>query len=255
MNYSKYSKCAVLVLFSFLAAATSNAGETLETNYHITLARLWDVTGVYQTIQDGSLLTITLAQDAKGQVVGTRHELYDDGPATHMEGTAGVKGRVSGSKAGTKFIGSAKGNVAGKVDGRSVVGVGTTTFSAVIVPGSLQMQVSGKSKVCVQKSCLTVPQAMLLDLPEGMTGEWDMKLALTTEGKTVEGTAIITLSNNRTFQFAAKGTVNTKTGKYSLRLRGAGDASGASFTTTLEGQQLSIARLSGTLLGQKVSLP
>ena len=84
--------------------------------------------------------------------------------------------------------------------------------------------------------------------------DWTLSMNLITSNLTkVTGTATVTLVNDRTFTFNAKGTYVPQTGLTKLTLTSLPPDKGATLTVILSGNNVSNIR--GALLGQKVNFP
>jgi len=245
----------IWILPTFLAIAALGDAPSGQIQYQFASPKIWDISGDYQRTANGSIITATLFQHADGKVTGNRAEIYNyDGD--YAEGYGAISGRTVNSRSGLNFALKSKGTIAGTFNGQSVIANFRESLKALLLPNSGSLQVESKAKVCVAGGrCATVYDAFNLNLASMQDGSWSLALDVTTLGKIVSGTATLTLSNGRSFNYTVKGSYRSSDGRSVLRLKGLADAEKSRFLLRLQEGVSTPTLVRGRILGQRVKIP
>ena len=213
---------------------------------------LWDFSGVYTQSTDTVEFENTLAHAPGGLVTGSGAVLFNDG-FTRFSATQTSRGRVSGGGARPVSLNAnGTGQFSGIALGRLVSGTFNGNISLVLDPATRSMSGTESATLCAQRlGCRTVVSNVTFALPPNMDGTWSLSLNLTTSNAAVRGTAVVTLSNERTLSFNVRGRRRTATGASRLTLNGTGEAFGVVFPLRMSADG-SLQSLSGKLLGQRL---
>ena len=191
--------------------------------------------------------------------MGNTAEWVDVAP---YEGTYKLSGRVTSSGTTTKgvFIGKSTGvaMVAGRngeVKERQVTSSQTVHFTIDNVAQTLvSKDVSSGSVAGLGAKTGVVQVDGPIPLSNWLQGDGASTLTmnLTTVAKRVAGTAVVTLTSGREFQFAVTGAFRAANGKSTLNLAGFDAAKGSHLAVKMEGN--SVASVKGAVSGQLVKI-
>jgi len=227
-----------------------------QSSYQFTNPQLWDFSGTYNSTDNGDTTTDQLVQQANGQITGTHTEVDTDN-GDYLEFSAYATGRVFSTPQAIGFQFAWKGTISGTLsDGAAVSGTGAAHGKANLVPSLLTVEADYTARACIQGGrCETTTQSSQAALPSGMTGDWDLEIDLVPQAAKLTGTAVVTLSNGRTLSYSVTGHYNAKLQLTVLSLTGQGNAHGTFLSVTASGPNLSLTKLSGSVLGQKLKWP
>ncbi len=208
---------------------------------------LWDLTGPYSTTAKTNPLTLNLVHDATGRLSGTAtYTVAKDATVTMP-----IRGSIKGSRGSLTMKGSLQG-----ADSSKAVTVALTLNLTV---DTAQHELTGRLTGRVRSNGTTtlVDDPVVFDLPEKMTGSWTLSFALDQSGRTVTGTAELTLSNLVKHGFVVRGkTGANRTVVLTLAGNPANPASMAiSLRTTLTplaGGWATLESFSGRVYGQVI---
>jgi hypothetical protein len=243
----------LFLLFVRPAVAQLPSGEF---TYTFTNAPLWDLSGVYTNNSvTNDMVISTIDCDANGRITGTRVEDYVNG-ADNATGSGSIVGKMSVRagqlQAGLVSVGDESG-VQDGVDYRARV---RTTETDLLDASSLTISAEGTIRTCdVGGRCDTTAQDYSTPLPESMTGDWTLDTDIVPLGRSLTGTATITLSNGRQFIYQIVGSYAPGSQIARLHLVGIGGALGTRLTLTTRGPEMTLARLQGKALGQRLNVP
>jgi hypothetical protein len=253
-------KTAVLALLG-IALTLNNSGWAIPSGHFSwafgTESPLWDLSGTYQlsptVAGDVSVdFAVTVTQDATGKVVGSgTTPVLIDGES--VSGNYTVSGKVTTSGTLVLLTATVKLSGSGMLHGEQRPYSLTASYKLAVDPSTRQVTGSGKGSAKA-KGLGGGPVIELVDaqLPQGMTGAWQLGADLTATGKKLAGTGVVTLSNNRALNVTAKGSYAPANGKSSISLAGSGTSKGSSLTVAGTGDNLQLISAKGKVLGQTV---
>lgn len=251
LNFERKGKFAMkksLLILSLTTLAAVAQVPTGKFTYVFTNLPLWDFTGTYQGSVDGGTYTEVVAQQANGKITGTSSEtIFVDGDA--FQATGNVLGSISliNQAVGIQYTWKN-----GTFSGAGLSGTATVKGTAVVAPSSLSIENNFTGRFCDRGRCRTLSLSEEGALPSGMNGDWNLALDLTSAGTGFGGSAVLTLSNARTFSYSVGGHYNAKLEMAVLSLTGQGDAKGTFLSITANGTNLAPTKVSGSILGQKL---
>ncbi len=241
------------LLLSLLPAAAQVPTGHFE--YAFTNPPLWDISGNYQRTSNYSTVTLSVAQYADGLITGTRTEIYDNA-GDHGEGSAAITGRVIQKQLTFGIRDQWRGTLYGTYGGVPLFANVTAHDTVVLVPSSMTLQGEGRIRICyVGGKCVTAYLGDQVPLLAGMDGTWSLAVDTTAVGNKLSGSAVLTLSNGRSFSYEVQGTFNDTRQTGVLRLAGISDALKTYLILTVAGQEMALTKLRGRVLGQTLRLP
>jgi hypothetical protein len=173
-------------------------------------------------------------------------------PATYKQ-----SGSITSSKSVAKGSISVSVSGSGPLEGktRQLKASSTTSFSinnsSKIVSGNSKSSASASGMGSISGKDTFGPESVV-DSGVG-TGEWELRLELSTSGKLVTATlASVHLSSDRTLTFTAKGIYTAKTQSAKLVLTGTGVAKSSSLQVGIVGNEIKTVK--GKVLGQFVGI-
>ena len=212
---------------------------------------IWDFSDTYETNPDNNtLLTVTLAQDAKGKVTGSgTFERVIDGD--NMTIKVDVKGKVKGKKS----IVTLKYRVKGKdAEGNKILDI---LKLKLVEDNKTALVGSEKGKICVKgEKCVKIEdESATLPVGPGMTGKAFLEIVseLDAKGKKLEGTAKLTLSNGDIYDLYVKGKINSKKGERKYQLKGDNETTkGIKIKLKIDNEADNATKINGKALGQQL---
>lgn len=209
---------------------------------------LWDLSGTYRAVTTaGHTLVLNLLHDSCGRLRGSAtYTLAKDTVVTMP---------IRGSVKSTRGSIAMRGVLRGAEQGRAV----SVSLATNLTLDTANRQLTGPLTGSVKANGTTtrVSENLALDIPGGMDGTWSLAFDLDQAGRTVTGSATLTLSNEVGYDFTVKGktgpndtAVLTLTGE---RENPAAKAIRIKTTITpLEGGWARIEAFSGKAYGQSV---
>ena len=242
----------IAALFPFFCSAQL----TGEYTYSFTNPPVWDFTGTYVTTELGLVRTSTLNVAPSGAVTGSGNLHFDDGSGIVFDGNQTTKGKVTANATlGVRLSAKGSGEFTLDLGEGPLTGPFKGSLNATLDPAARTLSGPISAKLCIPRAgCETVGTNTTLTLPANMDGTWSLKLNIQTSGSSVTGTATITLSNGRELPYDVTGSYSSSTGISKLKLKGTGEATRTSLSTTLSGNG-ALLTLKGKLFGQAVALP
>jgi hypothetical protein len=210
--------------------------------------RLWDLTGTYSTTIDDDLLTLALVQDTRGRLTGTATLRVTTAKAAAPV-TMPVRGSVSGANdalVATLTLQGAAGAVRVSL-----------SFHLTLNPTATQLVGPVTGSVKINGASAVVAETATLDLQPSMKGAWTLAFHLHQAGRTVTGTAVLTLSNRVGQTFEVQGHSSGADARLTLAGAPADPAARAirirTTITPLEGGWARLESCSGRGYGQTVN--
>jgi hypothetical protein len=208
----------LVFLFPVMLFAQTVEYEIELENYNL---NVWDVSGSYSEYQDGITLNFTLIQDSKGKLTGhgsvssNSYSVYMDyelkGTAKASNGILMMKYTMKGSGTSSGYEVKTKQSVSQELNVNSRTMVGTA-----------------KVKGCAKGlGCASDTISFSTSLPYDMTG-WavlEIEVEPDMNGKKLEGTGYLILSNDEEYPLSVKGKHNSKQNETKFALKGSTEAS------------------------------
>lgn len=225
---------------------------------------VWDLSGTASQELGNILLDYSLNTDASGKLTGGGHFYYSDyDSGDQISGTLSFSGTVRSSGNLTRVNLNIKMNGEGQVQGSYATLSARMKENLEIDELDRQLIGTASGKVTVGVAGLgrhtgsVPPIEVESPIDPDMTGSWDLSVNLSTNRSKYSGTAAILLSNGRSFPLAASGSYAAKTDLSKLSLKGfaLNRAINLSLTTSTADGQMTVGKLSGKILGQKLRLP
>ena len=231
-----------------LPAAVASAGE-----FQVVLgaagvaggAGWWDLSGVYSMAVAGQPLAMHLVHDSRGRLSGTATYTPAGGALVPLSVLGNVRGRAGGAVLARIVL---RGSDAARTASANLA------FSLTLDAGARQLGGSLFGSVTSGAASTPVAATVALAIPAPMDGTWGLAFQLAQNGRSLAGTALLTLSNGADYAFQVRGRVAGRTAV--LDLAGAPadpPASGIGIRTTITpmvGQRAGLAAFAGTGYGQ-----
>jgi hypothetical protein len=157
--------------------------------------RLWDLTGPYSTTAKSNSLTLNLIHDTTGRISGTA--TYTIAPNTPV--TMPIKGSVKGTRGSITMKGTLKGTNAAKLVRVSL------TLDLTVDTANRQLVGRLIGTIRENGAPTSVNEDLTLAIPGDMDGTWALSFDLDQSGRSVTGTAELTLSNDVKHTFVVRG--------------------------------------------------
>jgi len=243
-----------LLLFLVSAGSALAVAPSGNFNYPFTNLPLWDLSGQYTNATTANDLIVTeLQQAANGRISGIRSELYTNG-ADQGVGAAYILGTfvASPTTVGSRFHWN--GTYSGTSRGIAFVSTIRARESFTIVPATFTVTDRYCERQCVVGGhCMTTTNTITFPLPAGMDGNWTLNVKTIGVANTLTGTATLTLSTGRTLTYQLRGRYASRSQNGVLVLTGRNNAVGSFLVLRTQGANLSLVKLYGRVLGQRLS--
>ena len=243
-----------LLLFLVSAGSALAVAPSGNFNYPFTNLPLWDLSGQYTNATTANDLIVTeLQQAANGRISGIRSELYTNG-ADQGVGAAYILGTFveSPTTVGSRFHWN--GTYSGTSRGIAFVSTIRARESFTIVPATFTVTDRYCERQCVVGGhCMTTTNTITFPLPAGMDGNWTLNVKTIGVANTLTGTATLTLSTGRTLTYQLRGRYASRSQNGVLVLTGRNNAVGSFLVLRTQGANLSLVKLYGRVLGQRLS--
>ncbi len=215
----------------------------------------WDFSGYYTESRDDMTLSYILIQDARGKLTGYgTFDYFSDENDISID--VEIKGKVKGKNNIVTLKYKVKGEGPGYVSGEDTDVKLKDKVSLELDKSSLSLMGTMKRKLCAKGSgCEADTSHVSLDVPYGMTGGGILMIDVEPDenGKKLEGSAELTLSNDEVFPLYFKGKYNSKKDETKFSLNGVDDfAKGMKFKIKINGRNGAATFISGNALGQKI---
>lgn len=242
----------ILLLAILLLPAQSSFAETYFFDFTGDLS-VWDISGSYtEDYTIGCDISYDLTQDAAGKFTGGGSascsvEGIDIDMTFDINGSIKQTGGVATVKMSMKF----KGTAYDGWDTYKFTASAKVTAEVDSVAGTIEGTV--KVKISIKgygSESGVVPYT--IDLPLDMDGTFTLELDVNADGKKLQGTGTLTLSNGDTYNFSIKGKYNAKTDENKLTLKGDASFKGSSLKITIDESDGQMTSLTGKTLGQKL---
>lgn len=207
----------------------------------------WCLTGVCVTTGRSQPLTLDLVHDPTGKLTGTA--IYTVAEGTDV--TMPIRGAVKGTRGSLTMKGSLKGTDPGKTV--------TVALTLNLALNAAERQLTGRLTGWVRTGAGSdaVDDEVTLSIPADMDGTWTLRFDLGQAGRTVTGTATLTLANGDRHSLVVKGRT---AGGSAAALSLTGDPSDPAAKairirttiTPLEGSQARLEAFSGKGYGQSL---
>jgi len=189
-----------------------------------------------------------LIQDAKGKLTGSGTFDYSSDEIA-MSIPVEIKGKVKGKN----NIVTLKYKVKGKdAEGKKI----QNNLMLALDESILSLVGTEKMKVCQKGAgCEKTEASVSLDVPDGMTGEAELEIdaELDENGKKLEGTAELTLSNGDEYPLSAKGKYNSNKAETQFQLKGVADSTkGIKIKLKIDEGSEAATFINGKVLGQQL---
>jgi predicted CXXCH cytochrome family protein len=209
---------------------------------------IWDFSGSYTESQENRTLTYTLIQDSKGKVTGSG--IFDD---SSDEKNISIDVEIKGNVKGKNNIVTLKYKVKGKdAEGNKI----QDDLKLELDESILSLVGTEKMKICQKGAgCEKTEEGVSLDVPDGMTGEAVVSIDATPDenGKKLEGTAELTLSNDDEYPLYAKGKYNSNKDETQFQLKGVDEpAKGIKIKLKIVEESDAVTFINGKALGQQL---
>ena len=245
-------RCFVFLLVCCLPAITSAqvGGE-----FHFEFTNnppLWDLSGAYVYSNAVVESENTLLHAPNGAVRGQDTVRYHDG-INSFRATEISRGRVSGDwQSGINMNVAGAGQFTGRALGRPVEGPFKGTIALDLDSENRTISGTESATLCVGNfGCRTIATNTSYELPVQMNGAWSLSLNLTTNRTAVRGSAMVLLSNGRSFSLKVRGRYIAATGVTRLNLIGTRNARGVMVPLELNANG-AIENIGGKLFGQRL---
>jgi formylglycine-generating enzyme required for sulfatase activity len=156
---------------------------------------LWDLTGAYSTTVKSNSLTLSLVHDPMGRLSGTATYTVAPGTTVSMP----IKGSVKGTRGSVTMKGSLKGANATKLVNVSL------TLNLTVDTANHRLVGRLIGTITENGAPTPVNDDLTLAIPGDMDGTWQLHFSLDQSGRTVTGTAELTLSNDVKHTFVVRG--------------------------------------------------
>ncbi len=251
MKESKVQKVTGLWLLVVLMVLLSLAQSLFAKTYSYDLENegwyIWDLSGTYS--EEFFSISYTMAQDGKGKFYGSGSASgnvlgYDFDMVFDITGTVKQKAGIATVKINFKF----KGWVS---DGYEVFKFkATEKITANIDTVNLIME--GICKVCISGyGCDTLDFSM--DVPAGMDGSSELTWNVDLNAKNKwSGNAVLTISNDDSYNFTVTGKYNPKKDISDFKLKGFDASKGFKINIKIDESDGNIETLKGKVLGQSL---
>ncbi len=258
---------AVLVAVLMIVTSLPLGAEMASGDYFVPFngnVNVWDLSGTATQELGNIQLDYSLNTDAAGKLTGEGHFYYSDyASGDQISGPLLFSGTVRSSGNVTRVSLNIKMNGEGQVQGSYATLKATMKENLEINELDRQLIGTARGKVTVAVTGLgrhtgSIPSIDVeAPIESDMTGNWDLSLNLSTNRTKYTGAAAITLSNGRSFPLAASGSYAAKTDLSKLSLKGMdlNRAISLSLVTSGTNGQMTVGKLSGKALGQKLRLP
>jgi hypothetical protein len=206
---------------------------------------LWDLTGAYSVAVAGQPLVMHLVHDSRGRLSGTATYTAAGGAAVPLSVLGTVSGRAGGAVLARIAL---RGSDVARTASLDLA------FTLTLNAGARQLRGPLVGTVTVGAVATPVAATVTLSIPAPMDGTWGLSFQLVPSGRSLSGTALLTLSNGVDYAFQVRG--RSAGAAAVLTLTGAaGDplASAISLRTTIRpmlGQRAGLGALSGNGYGQ-----
>jgi hypothetical protein len=206
---------------------------------------LWDLTGAYSVAVAGQPLVMHLVHDSRGRLSGTATYTAAGGAAVPLSVLGTVSGRAGGAVLARIAL---RGSDVARTASLDLA------FTLTLNAGARQLRGPLVGTVTVGGVATPVAATVTLAIPAPMDGTWGLSFQLVPSGRSLSGTALLTLSNGVDYAFQVRG--RSAGAAAVLTLTGAaGDplASAISLRTTIRpmlGQRAGLGALSGNGYGQ-----
>lgn len=220
---------------------------------------IWDLSGGYHialvnTDKNGQTtpveFDVVINQDTRGQLSGTGESIVQIGE-NFVAGAYEVKGSIRRQGGVTVVDLSVKINGQDTFAGKPNIAysLNVDTKAKVDIDDAGNGVLIGESKINASfrgLGNLKGTSDFSLGLPAGMDGSWELMLNVIPLGKKLGGTAVITLSNNRTLGFDLSG--KTSGGASQANLKGTGGSEPSHLNITFDEESAGVEN--GEVLGQ-----
>ncbi len=256
----------LLVTLLVLGTSLPLGAEMASGDYSVSFngnVNVWDLSGTTSQEVGNIMLDYSLNSDAAGKLTGQGHFYYSDyDSGDQISGPLSFSGTVKSAGTVVRVNLNIKMNGEGQVQGSDVTFLATMKESLEINEPDRQLigTVSGKVTVAVaglgRHTGSIPPIEAQTSIDPDMTGGWDLSVNLSTNRTSYSGNAAILLSNGRSFPLTASGNYAAKTDLSKLSLKGTelSRAISLSLTTSSTDGQMTVGKLSGKVLGQKLLL-
>jgi len=230
--------------------------------YTFTNPPLWDFSGTYHhpgILYTGQVTTV-ISETAVGKITGQFVEAdTNEANGDFFNGAGTIHGLTFWTRAAQGLDLGWSGDYQGTLNKVPYEATMHATGVDTLDPNIPALELAWKAHWCIVHGHCTnesgVWSSAIPDLPEGMTGAWSLKLDIVPAGNRLPGSAVLTLSNGRTFDYLVGGRYHPVLQYSVLTLLGTGDAARTSLTLTTEGTLMTLTKLSGNVLGQKLKFP
>ena len=244
-------------LLLFLVGATSALAQAPSGTFTYSFPDLplWDLSGQYtNTAIANDVIVTELQQTASGRITGLRTEAYTNG-ADQGVGAAYIAGNIVATKTTISGRLHWSGTYSGTSHGLAFVTRTVARETLTIVPATFTVTDSYRERQCVVGGrCATTTNSLVLPLPSAMDGQWSLEVKAIGVVNALAGTATVTLSNGRTLNYQVRGRYAPRSQNGVLVLAGRNDAAGSFLVLATHGTGLTLSKLHGRVLGQRLKL-